>query len=98
MKKINAIKLDPFEQEIEDNLEKAGVLTSKEIVTEKKFAKMAAKNYLREKVIRINIGVFDEDLTKIKKIAKEDGIPYQTLLTSVIHKLMTGRYREICRE
>lgn len=91
MKKINEIKLDPFEQEIEDNLEKAGVLTAKEIATEKKAAKAAAKNYLREKVIRINIGVFDEDLLKIKKMAKEDGIPYQTLLTSVIHKLVPFR-------
>ena len=40
---------------------------------------------------RINIRLTQRDLTAIKSIALEEGMPYQTLIASVLHKYVTGR-------
>ena len=39
----------------------------------------------------INIKVLESDLEKLKSKALEEGMPYQTLLNSVIHKYITGQ-------
>jgi len=39
----------------------------------------------------INIKVLESDLAKLKSKALEEGMPYQTLLNSVLHKYITGQ-------
>jgi len=39
----------------------------------------------------INIKVLESDLEKLKAKALEEGMPYQTLLNSVLHKYLTGQ-------
>ena len=34
-------------------------------------------------------------MSRLKVRAKEEGIPYKTLVSSVIHKYLTGRLKEI---
>jgi len=48
-------------------------------------AKAAAKNYTK-KTERINIRLTQYDLSHIKRIAAQEGLPYQTLISSVLHK------------
>ncbi len=48
-------------------------------------AKAAAKNTLN-KTRNINIRLSERDLYKLKAKAIEEGIPYQTLATSILHK------------
>lgn len=43
---------------------------------------------------RVNIRMTERDLTIIKKKAVEEGLPYQTLISSVLHKYINGRLRE----
>jgi predicted DNA binding CopG/RHH family protein len=43
---------------------------------------------------RMNIRITKNDLDGIKLKALEEGIPYQTLVTSIIHKYVTGRLYE----
>ena len=43
---------------------------------------------------RINIRLSAKDLEDIKIRAMEDGIPYQTLMGSILHKYVTGRLIE----
>ncbi|HVT05448.1 MAG TPA: CopG family antitoxin [Thermoanaerobaculia bacterium] len=50
----------------------------------------AAKATLR-KNRRINIRINEADLEAIQERALEEGIPYQTLMASVLHKYATGR-------
>jgi predicted DNA binding CopG/RHH family protein len=38
-----------------------------------------------------NIKVLESDLEKLKSKALEEGMPYQTLLNSVLHKYITGQ-------
>jgi predicted DNA binding CopG/RHH family protein len=40
---------------------------------------------------RINIRVSAKDLEEIQKRALEEGIPYQTLISSILHKYASGR-------
>lgn len=40
---------------------------------------------------RMNIRISERDLKGLKARAAEEGIPYQTLVTSVLHKYVSGR-------
>ena len=53
----------------------------------------AARNTL-QKDKRINIRISARDLEKIQKGAAKEGIPYQTLISSTLHKLVTGKLKE----
>ncbi len=43
---------------------------------------------------RVNIRMSSSDLNDIQVKALEEGIPYQTLIASVLHKYVTGRLQE----
>ena len=43
---------------------------------------------------RINIRLNSKDLRGLQKRALEEGIPYQTLIASILHKYLEGRLRE----
>jgi predicted DNA binding CopG/RHH family protein len=54
-----------------------------------KFKKLAANTLKRKS---INIRVFESDIDKIKNIALSEGMPYQTFITPVLHKVATGKF------
>ncbi len=91
-KRLNP-QLDAYEQDIEDNLDTNNSLPSKTKVREIAKLKAAAKEHLhkRTKEKRISVRVFASDLERLKEIADEEGLPYQTLVTSILHKFSTGR-------
>ena len=43
---------------------------------------------------RLNIRISTKDLEAIQKRALEEGLPYQTLIASLLHKYASGRLRE----
>jgi predicted DNA binding CopG/RHH family protein len=43
---------------------------------------------------RVNIRISEKDLDGIQRRAVEEGLPYQTLMSSVLHKFVTGRLTE----
>ncbi len=43
---------------------------------------------------RINIRISKRDLDLLKRRALEDGIPYQTLISSILHRYVSGRLVE----
>jgi predicted DNA binding CopG/RHH family protein len=53
---------------------------------------LIAKNTLR-KDQRMNIRISKADLNRIKAKAAEEGIPYQTLVASIIHKYVSGKLK-----
>ena len=56
------------------------------------YAQYAKVTYLKNK--RINIRISEKDFIEIKSKSKEEGIPYQTLVSSIIHKYVTGQLVE----
>jgi predicted DNA binding CopG/RHH family protein len=43
---------------------------------------------------RVNIRMTERDLVRIQKKAIEEGLPYQTLISSILHKYINGRFVE----
>ena len=56
-------------------------------------ARQAARNTFN-KTKRVNLRVTERDFNLAHSRAREEGIPYQTLLSSVIHKYLSGRLTE----
>lgn len=86
-------KIDTFEKEILDAYEKDELKStspSKEELA--KFKAAATATFLKEK--RINIRLSTPDLMDIQARALEEGMPYQTLIASVLHKFVSGRLVE----
>ncbi len=44
---------------------------------------------------RINIRISSKDLNALQKRALQEGIPYQTLVSSILHKYVAGRFEDI---
>lgn len=55
-------------------------------------AKMAAKNFLN-KTKNINIQIPEFDMLMLKRKSAELNIPYQTILSSLIHQYVTERVK-----
>ena len=86
-------KLDDFEQEVLLAYKKGelkSISPSKVELT--KFKAAASATFLKEK--RVNIRLSSPDLMDIQARALEEGMPYQTLIASVLHKFVSGRLVE----
>ena len=81
--------LDQEEQEILAAYE-AGTLRSVATAAERSRLESSARA-TQTKDQRINIRLTSEDLDALRTRALQEGIPYQTLITSVLHKYVTGR-------
>jgi predicted DNA binding CopG/RHH family protein len=46
------------------------------------------------KIQRINLRLIPNDVILVKEKAKQEGIPYQTLISSIVHKYLTGQFLE----
>ena len=79
------LKLDPYEQEIYDAVESGKIKFRSVTEREKKQWQAIAKNTL-EKKRNINIRLTELDLHRLKVKAMEEGLPYQTLAASILHK------------
>ncbi len=53
----------------------------------------AARATLR-KDKRVNIRMAERDLVRFQKTALHEGLPYQTLISSILHKYINGRLVE----
>jgi predicted DNA binding CopG/RHH family protein len=89
----NKLKFDEEELKILRDFEQGEFESIKNFQNEKKQLEEAAGNTLiRDK--RINIRISSRDLTRIQKKAAKEGIPYQTLISSTLHKFITGKLKE----
>ena len=60
-----------------------------EIDERKRFWKDAARNTIEGKRQRISISIPERDLARLKAKALEEGMPYQTLINSILHKYVS---------
>ena len=82
-------QLDREEREILDAIESGKWELVKPIKSELARYAEIARNTVR-KDQRMNIRISKTDLNRIKARAVEEGIPYQTLIASIIHKYVSG--------
>ena len=89
------MKLDAYEREILEAYE-AGTITP--VINKAELQRLM--NSARATAIkdrRVNIRLSSGDLQDIQAKALEEGLPYQTLIASIIHKYATGRLTEAAR-
>jgi predicted DNA binding CopG/RHH family protein len=86
-------KLDQEEQEILNAFEKGELKPSRNHDILISRLRAAARNTIK-KDKRVNIRISTKDLTELQTLAIQDGIPYQTLMSSVLHKYANGRFKE----
>lgn len=85
-------KLNKEEQALEESLAKGEWVSTPDFAQQKKLLKDAAANYLElRRSKRVTIRINKADLLKVKIRAQRNGIPYQTLLNSLIHQYAEGQ-------
>jgi predicted DNA binding CopG/RHH family protein len=57
-----------------------------------RYREYAAATFKKDR--RINIRISSKDLDALQKRALQEGIPYQTLVASILHKYVSGRLTE----
>ena len=86
-------KLDQEESEILEALE-SGKVKRAEGATDIRKRHQHYAEAMFKKDARINIRLPSKDLRGLQKKALAEGIPYQTLVASILHKYVEGRLHE----
>jgi predicted DNA binding CopG/RHH family protein len=84
---------DKYEKDLLQSYEDGELVSTKPTRKEKEQFKLAAQaTALKDR--RVNIRLSSTDLRDIQARAMEEGMPYQTLIASVLHKYVSGRFVE----
>ncbi len=86
------IDIEEYEQDILKDFEENNFFSVSDADKKMMTARQAADNYMKRNN-RVNVRISGSDLSMIKKTAIREGIPYQTLLASIIHKFVTGHLK-----
>lgn len=87
---MKKIKYTPEEKKIVDYIEKQNPGSIPNVSQEIGLIKNIIKDNIQKKR-QINIRLLESDLIKLKSRALSEGIPYQTLLNSIVHKYLNNR-------
>lgn len=85
---------DQEELQILQDFESGEFESVRDFQEEKKELEEAARSTL-QKDKRINIRISSRDLERLQMRAAREGIPYQTYISSSLHKLVSGRLKEV---
>jgi predicted DNA binding CopG/RHH family protein len=87
------MKLDANEKDILDSVERGEWRSARGGKRERgRYARYAKATFRKDR--RLNIRISSKDLEAIQKRALEEGLPYQTLISSLLHKFASGRLKE----
>lgn len=86
-------KLSAEERDILNRFERGELRSAPDAKRQMETARQAARNTFN-KTRRVNLRVTERDFLLAHSRAREEGMPYQTLLSSVIHKYLSGRLTE----
>ena len=78
-------ELDPLEKAIE--ADSAGCVP----IAGEKRERIEAVIGRSRKTKNVNVRISEHDLASLKRKAEQQGMPYQTLITSVLHRFVTDR-------
>jgi predicted DNA binding CopG/RHH family protein len=93
MKSMSELKPQPDELELLASYENEAWQSVKNVKEQKELYRAYAHATLR-KDKRVNIRISEKDLLDLQKRAVREGIPYQTLMSSVLHKFVNGSLSE----
>jgi predicted DNA binding CopG/RHH family protein len=82
-------RLTKEKNEIVESFEQGEWIPVKDLSKRKKELMQYARNTMR-KDKRINIRISERDLIELQRKAVREGLPYQTFVSSIIHKFING--------
>ncbi len=85
-------KLNKEEREILESYEKDEWVSVSKPANITKYKAAAKATFKKDK--RVNIRISELDLELLQERVLIEGLPYQTLMSSVLHKYVTGRFAE----
>jgi len=87
------------EKQIIDDIESGNFTSLKEndLTSMKEQLISAAKTTIKKRSTRkaISIRLLEDDIDRLKALALKEGMPYQTYITHMIHKLSTGQLKNV---
>jgi predicted DNA binding CopG/RHH family protein len=87
------MKQSKEEKDILDSVERGEWKTIPNFKKEaKRYQEYAKATFHKNK--RVNIRLSEKDLVNIQKKALQEGLPYQTLISSILHKFINGLLKE----
>lgn len=85
--------LDEEEREILEAFEQGQLQSIGDLEGElERHREYASETFKKDK--RISIRISGRDLDRLRKRALKEGLPYQTLIASILHKYVDGRLQE----
>jgi predicted DNA binding CopG/RHH family protein len=88
------MKLDADEKELRDSVERVEWKSAKGGTRERaRYSRYAKATFRKDR--RLNIRLSSKDLEAIQRRALAEGLPYQTLIASVLHKYASGRLKDV---
>ena len=79
------VKLDKFERQLENEADVFRRVSKTKRLKIQKILESARKSK------NVNIRISETDLVKLKQRSVEEGLPYQTLISSVLHRFVNDR-------
>ena len=87
------MKTNKDEKEILDSVEAGEWRPIPDVKRESlRYQKYARSAFRKDK--RINIRISEKDLIKLQRRAVKEGLPYQTFISSILHKFASGQFME----
>ena len=87
------MKIRKEEKELLDSVEREEWVSIPDVRKEaKRYKEYAQATFRKDK--RVNIRISERDLAKLQRRALKEGLPYQTLISSILHKFITGQLEE----
>lgn len=86
-------KLNPEDQEMLEAFDAGEFESALKDERRTQLAQLAEATIRKDK--RINIRISSRDLEALQRRAIEEGLPYQSLVSSVLHKYVSGGFKDI---
>ena len=86
--------IDEQEKELINSLEDFDLSQIQNDEENSKLLKKSAKAFIKKEETKMNIRISSSELDKIKAVAMQEGLKYQTFIKSVLHKYITGQLVE----
>jgi predicted DNA binding CopG/RHH family protein len=90
---MSKLRLSKEEKKLLESVESGDYESTLTDIRRKELEGTATNTFRKDK--RINIRISNRDLIAVQSRASEEGIPYQTLVSSIIHKYVSGSLQDI---
>ena len=83
--------IDNEEKQLVESLDDLDITKIENDSNNIKILQKSAKQFVKKQETKMNIRISSSELDKIKEVAEQEGLKYQTFVRSILHKYITGQ-------